>query len=137
MRLLRNSEQQKCAAFVSRVPLNSKCSLCAFEQQDVTIPAKNRHAVISRVFRSPVEDRRLKGSFVRYDNNTFASLVASYQQKPNNRILLLPFINGSQAQKIRLLDFWTAKDDLYSGVKSRGDLQRKDTIHISEQRVFK
>ena len=28
-----------------------------------------------------------------------------YQQKPNNRILLLPFINGSQAQKVRLLDF--------------------------------
>ena len=32
------------------------------------------------------------------------SFEEDYQQKPSNRILLLPFINGSQAQKIRLLD---------------------------------
>ena len=50
----------------------------------------------------------LVGVFVLPDNRV------SYQQKPNNRILLLPFINGSQAQKIRLLDFWPAKDTIYT-----------------------
>ena len=36
---------------------------------------------------------------------TLRSIKTTYQQKPNNRILLLPFINGSQAQKVRLLGF--------------------------------
>ena len=39
--------------------------------------------------------------------------LQTYQQKPNNRILLLPFINGSQAQKVRLLHFWHPKDTIY------------------------
>ena len=36
-----------------------------------------------------------------------------YQQKPNSRILLPPFINGSHAQKVRLLDFWPSKATIY------------------------
>ena len=46
-------------------------------------------------------------------SNRFVPQLSMYQQKPNNRILLLPFINGSQAQKVRLLDFWPSKDTIY------------------------
>ena len=34
----------------------------------------------------------------------------SYQQEPNNRTLLLPFIHGSQAERVRLTDFLPSKD---------------------------
>ena len=36
-----------------------------------------------------------------------------YQQNPSNRTLLLPFVNGSHAQRVRLLDFWEQKDAIY------------------------
>ena len=36
-----------------------------------------------------------------------------YQQKSSNRILLLAFINGFHAQKVRLLDFWPWMDTIY------------------------
>ena len=36
-----------------------------------------------------------------------------YQQKPNNRAIFLPIINGSQAQRVRLLDFWPSKGTTY------------------------
>ena len=44
-----------------------------------------------------------------------------FQQKPNNRILLLPSINSSQAQKVRLLDFWPS--------------DHEDTTYFSERNL--
>ena len=53
--------------------------------------------------------------------NTMKNRVAGfYQQEPNNRLLLLPFINGAQAQKIRLLGFWPAKDTIYIPERNLG-----------------
>ena len=48
------------------------------------------------------------------------SWIFGYQQQPNNRVLLLPFINGSQAQTIRLLEFWPAKDTIYISERNLG-----------------
>ena len=53
--------------------------------------------------------------------NTLKNRVSGfYQQKPNNRILLLPFMNGAQAQKIGLLGFWPAKDTIYIPERNLG-----------------
>ena len=41
------------------------------------------------------------------------SKTAQYQQKPNNRTHLLFLINGYEAQKVRLLDFWLSKGSIY------------------------
>ena len=83
-------------------------------------------------------------------SHAWYSWQANYQQKPNNRILLLPFINGSQAQKIRLLDFWPAKDTIYIPERNLGKTyneqkgtinfrrcSEKDTIYISEPKQRK
>ena len=57
----------------------------------------------------------------RIDDDVLRDIIVCYQQKPNNRILSLPFINGSQAQKIRLLDFWPAKDTIYIPERNLGN----------------
>ena len=58
-----------------------------------------------------------------------------YQQKPNNRSLLLSFINGSRPKGtiIRLLIL--EGYDLFFGAKLREDLQQRDTIYISQPKA--
>ena len=45
--------------------------------------------------------------------STLKYIQCMYQQRPNNRTLLLLFINGSQAQRVRLLDFSPKKGTIY------------------------
>ena len=60
------------------------------------------------------------------------------QQKTNNRNLRLPFINGSEGQKERLLNVLLSEGTLHSfGAKSRKYLQPKRTIFVSLPKLRK
>ena len=57
-------------------------------------------------------------------------------QQPNNRILLLPFMNGSQAQKVRLIDFWLAKDAIYIPERNLGKTYNEKIRFIFRSKEF-
>ena len=58
--------------------------------------------------------------------------TSGYQHKQNNRTLLLPFINGSKAQRVRLLDFGPKEYDLVFKGRSREDLQQGYSVAKSQ-----
>ena len=83
-------------------------------------PCEHRSAILFKTtfwnlsaFGGTCQLRNLSLQYLEVHDSATLLPANNSQQKPNNRILLLPFINGFHALKVRLLDFCPSKDTIY------------------------